>query len=176
MMTLLNHWFRSWLGICLLRRSPQDDPRSYTGLTLALLLYAVTDILVAGGGSGWWAALGMTAIDVLVMVLLTAALLSLSGKSVRLMQTLTALAGAGGLLGLLALPAVRQSASYTTDDQLPTLLVVFWLVLMVWSIVVRAHIYRHALSINYALATAVAILQAFLVFRLVGRLFPETGA
>ena len=176
MMAWLNHWLRSWLSVILLRRGPQDDPRSYAGLALALLVYVVTDVLVAGGGSNWSAAWGMTAIDVLVMALLTAALLSLSGKNTRLLQTLTALAGAGGLLGLLALPAVRLSANYSADDQLPGLLVVFWLVLMVWSIVVRAHIYRHALSVNFALATAVAILQAFLVFKLVGRLFPETGA
>lgn len=171
----LTHWMRSWFSICLLRRKPQQDPLSCAGLSLALLLYIATDVLVAGANSGWLVAWGMTGLDVLVLVLVPVILLQLTGRRGRLLQTLTAMAGTGGLLGLLVLPVVQQGGIDNESQQTSGLLVIFWLVMMIWSVVVRAHIYRHALSVNYAAATAVAIVQSFMVFKLVDHLFPQVG-
>ena len=171
MFNWLNYWVRSWFGICLLKRTPQDDPVSYSGLVLALLLYIFSDVLVAAASSGWRVAWGMTALDVLVMVILTAVLLQATQKSVRLLQTLTALAGTGGLFGLMVLPAVQSAA--VSGQQSPAFLVIFWLVMMVWSVMVRAHVYRHALSLNYAAGVAIAIVHAVLVLKLVDHWFPQ---
>ncbi len=171
MFNWLNYWVRSWFGICLLKRGPQDDPVSYTGLALALSLYVFSDLLVAAASSGWKVAWGMTGIDVVVMIILTVALLRFTHQSTRLLQTLTALAGTGGLLGLLVLPAVQSAAS--TNHESSAMLVIFWLVMMVWSVVVRAHVYRHALSLNYTAGVAVAVVQAMIVLKLVNHWFPQ---
>lgn len=175
MFSWLNHWLRSWFGICLLKRAPQDDPASYSGLVLALSLYVISDLVVAGTSSGWKVAWGMTAIDLLVMIVLTVVLLQFTHKSTRFLQTLTALAGTGGLLGLLVLPAVLSVSANHQAQQSSALLVIFWLVMMVWSIVVRAHVYRHALSLNYATGVGVAIVQAVIVLKLVDHWFPQVG-
>jgi hypothetical protein len=175
MFNWLNHWMRSWFGICLLKRTPQDDQFSYSGLMLGMTLYVASDFLVAAASSGWKVGWGMTAIDVLILIALTFFLLKFTNKSERFLQTLTALAGTGGLLGLIVLPAVQSTAFNTPTQQNSGMLVLFWLVMMVWSVVVRAHIYRHALSQNYATGAAVAIVQAMIVLRLVNHWFPQAG-
>ena len=171
MLNWINYWIHSWFGICRLKRGPQDDPVSYTGLALAVSLYVFSDVLVAAANSEWKVAWGMTAIDILVMLVLSFAVLQLTHKSARLIQTLTALAGSGGLLGLMVLPALQSAA--TNQQSSPAWLVIFWLVMMVWSIVVRAHVYRHALSLNYTVGVAVSIVQAVMVLQLLNYWFPQ---
>lgn len=175
MFNWLNYWIRAWFGICLLRRAPQDDAFSYSSLVLAFVLYITSDVLVAAASSSWQVAWGMTAIDVLILVLITFFILKFTNKSPRFFQTLTALAGTGGVLGLMVLPAVQQANTGHTEQQTSGLLVMFWLIMMVWSVVVRAHIYRHALSLNYAVGAAVAIVQAIMVLMLVDHWFPQVG-
>ena len=50
-----------------------------------------------------------------------------------------------------------------------------WLMLLVWSISVQAHIYRHALSTRYGVGLLVAGLQMVLVISLLETLFPQVA-
>jgi len=167
----------SWLEQCLLSRAPQADPASVTTLSWALLAYATIDLLQARTGSDWQTSLGMTALDMLIMVLFSWAVLRLAKKSVRYLQTLTALAGTGAVLGLVGLPLIQQAAQAHPDEGPAGTLVLGWLVLLVWSILIQAHIYRHALSTRYGAGLLVAGLQMVLVISLLGMLYPRaTGS
>ncbi len=163
----------AWLELCLLRRAPQDDAASPAALWLALLLYTVTDVVIAAASSSLRVALAMTAVDVAVLAAFSWALLRLTGRPARLLQTLTALAGSGVILGVLALPLVQQAAAAQRNDAPAAGLAMLWLVLVVWSVVVRAHIFRHALSAGFSVGMLVAVLHAVLLFGLVEYLFPR---
>lgn len=169
----IRRWLQSWLEQCLLRRAPQADPVSGTALGWSILAYVTMDLLQARASSGWQTSVGMTTLDTLVMVLFSWAVLRLTNKTARYVQTLTALAGTGTVLGLLGLPLIQQVARAHPDDGPAGMLVLGWLMLLVWSISVQAHIYRHALSIRYGAGLLVAGLQMVLVIILLETLFPQ---
>ncbi|MFQ5642472.1 MAG: hypothetical protein ACE5FQ_02120 [Thiogranum sp.] len=168
-------WLMSWLEQCLLRRAPQADPVSLAALGGALLAYLVMDLLQARASSGWPTSLAMTVLDTLVMILFSWSVLRLTKKTARYPQTLTALAGTGAVLGLIGLPLVRQAAQLQSGEGPTGALVLGWLMLLVWSVTVQAHIYRHALSARYAAGLLIAILHMVLVISLLETLFPPVA-
>ena len=168
-------WLLSWLEQCLLRRAPQADPVSVRALGGALLAYLMLDLLQARASSGWQTSLGMTALDMLVMVLFSWSVLRLTKKTARYLQTLTALAGTGAILGLVGLPLIQQAAQAQSGEGPTGTLVLGWLMLLVWGITVQAHIYRHALSVRYGVGLLVAGLHLILVIGLLETLFPPVA-
>jgi len=171
----IGRWLLSWLEQCLLRRAPQADPVSATAMGWSLLAYVALDLLQARASSDWQTSLGMSALDVLIMVLFSWSVLRLTKKTARYMQTLTALAGTGAVLGLVGLPLIQRAAQVHMDEGPSGTLVLGWLLLLVWSISVQAHIYRHALSTRYGAGLLVAGLQMVLVISLLETVFPRTA-
>jgi cytochrome b len=172
---LIKRWLVSWLLQCLLRRAPQDDPLSYSALQWSIVAYVLMDLWQARASSDWPATLGMTLLDTLVMVLFAWTLLLLTKKSARLVQTLTALAGTGTVLGVVGLPLILQAARTQTEDGPAGILVLGWLLMLVWSIAVQAHIFRHALSTGYGTGLLLAGLHTVLIVTLVETLVPRVA-
>ena len=172
---LITRWLVSWMQQCLLRRAPQDDPLSYTALWWSIAAYALMDLLQASIGSDWPDALGMTILDILVMIAFVWVLLRLMTKSARFAQTLTALAGTGTLVGVVGLPLILQAARAQAEGAAAGILVLGWVLILVWSIAVQAHIFRHALSAGYGTGLLVAGLHTVLIVVLVGTLFPRVA-
>jgi hypothetical protein len=168
-------WPLSWLEQCLMRRAPQDDPLSYSALLGSLAAYVILDLSQAGASSGWVVSVGMTVMDTLVMIVFTWTVLMVVKKSPRFIQTLTALAGTGAVLGVLGLPLVYQAAKAHQADGPSGALVLGWLVLLAWSIAVQAHIFRHALSTRYGIGLMVAALHTVLAISLLETLFPRAA-
>ena len=171
----IQRWLMSWLQQCLLRRAPQDDPLSYSALRWSLAGYALLDLLQAGAGSDWSVSVGMTVLDILVMVLFVWAVLLLSKKSARFSQTLTALAGTGVVLGLLGLPLILSATRAQGAADPAGIVVIGWLLLLFWSIAVQAHIYRHALSTGYGTGLLLAGLHTVLIIILLEAVFAPTA-
>ncbi len=163
----------SWLQQCLLRRAPQDDPVSYRALMQALSGYVLVDLVQVSASSGPGVSLGMTLLDVLLMVVFAWVILRVTGKTQRFVQTLTSLAGTGMILGLAALPLVQLAASAHRNNEPMTDLVLGWLMLLVWGISVQAHIFRHALSVRFGTGLMLAGLHTALAIGLIETLFPQ---
>jgi hypothetical protein len=66
-----------------------------------------------------------------------------------------------------------QAARTQAEDAAAGILVLGWLLMLVWSIAVQAHIFRHALSAGYATGLLVAGLHMVLIITLVETLFPR---
>jgi cytochrome b len=171
----IKRWLVSWLQQCLLRRAPQDDPLSYSALQWSIVAYVLMDLLQARASSDWPASLGMTTLDTLVMVLFAWTVLLLMKKSARLVQTLTALAGTGTVLGIVGLPLILQAAQTQAEGDPAGILVLGWLLMLVWSIAVQANIFRHALSTAYGSGLLLAGLHTVLIVTLVETLFPRAA-
>jgi hypothetical protein len=166
-----NLW--SWLQQCLLRRAPQDDPVSYPALMLALSGYVLIDVVQASASSSLKVSLGMTLADTMLMVVFAWVILRITGKTQRYVQTLTSLAGTGMILGLASLPLVQLASRAHLNDEPMAGLVLGWLMLLVWSISVQAHIFRHALSVRFGFGLMLAGLHAVLAISLIETLFPQ---
>lgn len=144
---------RALFNILRLRSGPQDLP---AGATLSVLLAAawlmqaiLTDRALDGPDS---APRSLLAIGVQFGAIML--LLKLRNLSARIPQTISALAGTGFMLGLLAFllltgidPARPQPG-----------LALAYLGLFLWSLAVDGHIYRHALSIKMSMGILVAVL------------------
>ncbi len=163
-----------WLDICLLRAGPQDLPVSQLLLGLTLAGYLLISTLLALPGYPAFTALQIAVIDLILLTAFAGSILYLTGNLARINQTLSALAGAGTLLGLLALPLVQSLYRAQDAEQLSLPVLMFWLLLMGWNLLVVAHIIRHALSVILPIAVVIAVLYTLLAMQLITALFPQT--
>jgi len=165
-----------WFEICLLCAGPQDLPASRELLGLALASYALVSFLLSLPGYPLVTAVQMALVDAVLLIMFAITLLYFLGKMARLNQTLTALAGTGTLLGLLALPVMPLLLPDQEAKQQPLLASLLWLLLLGWSLIVVAHIMRHALSVNLPVAIGVAILYTLVAMQILNALFPLSVA
>ena len=156
-------------SICLLRKGPEDVPASPVLLKLCLLSYGLIGLLglLLMANAEASAAMLQMAIDIVLLVALVFGILNIRGYRARFVQTLTALAGTGTLLGLIFLPlapGMRHGIG-------PLLL----LGLMVWNIAIITHILQHALSTSHGIALAYTLSYVAISLAVMGWLLPQTG-
>jgi hypothetical protein len=162
---------RAWFEICLLRRAPQDLPASSYLLGVSLCCYGLVSVLVSSQSYTLSMALLLTLVDLGLLVMFAWSLLYLQNKIARLNQTLSALAGTGSLMGLIALPLLLTLAPDAGADTVPASLQSLWLLLLLWNLVIMAHIIRHALSSSFAIGFGISLLYALLNMQVIVTLF-----
>lgn len=152
--------FNLFWDICLLRKGPQNVPASLDLLRLSLVAYCgsgLLAVLLDMPQTSFGLALLLTAADVALLTALAYLGLYLLGRLGRFTQTLTALAGVGTLLQLIALPLGLWYQHALASDGAPELPAMLWLLLLAWSIVATGHILRHAFSVSFGLGVLYAI-------------------
>ena len=153
--------FDTFLDIGLFRKGPQDLPASKSLLQLTLLLYAGSGFLVLAVGASnrisWLSALALTAFDIALLAGLGYLGLLLFGYGSRALQTLSALTGVGSLLQFVALPLVLWVEQAQLRNSGATLPILLWLMLLIWSIAVMAHILQQAFSTSRMIGTFCAL-------------------
>jgi len=164
---------RYWLEVCLLRAAPQDGPSSGFILAFSMTCYLMISVLVLSGSFGMAAGSQVALVEMLLLAVFMFVMLYLAGKSTRLGQTLSAVTGAGSLLGLFSLPLVLISGPVTEDASLPAIISAAWLVLLLWNLLVSAHIIRHALSSSFATGAGVSVLYMVVSMQFIATLFPQ---
>lgn len=164
-----------WFDICLLRAGPQDLPVSRVLLGLMLSGYLLVSTLVSLPGYPVATAMQIAVTDLGLLLAFAGSLLFITGNMARLNQTLTALAGSGVLLGLLALPLVQSLYQAQDAEQVSVAVLMFWLLLMGWSLLVVAHIIRHALSVTLPIGVGLSVLYTLVAMQLITTLFPQVN-
>jgi hypothetical protein len=149
-----------------LRSGPQDLPGGWALAALVTAAYLAQGLYadqMMGDGDG---AL-RSVLSILLQFGIVAALLQTRQLSVRLPQTISALAGTGFIFGLVALLILSR----LEPGQPQPNLVLMYLALFFWSLAVDGHIYRHALSIKMRLGVLLAVLIFGVNFVLMQALF-----
>jgi hypothetical protein len=149
-----------------LRAGPQDLPASW-GLTFLLLAAYIGLGIFSGRALGGEDAVARSLAINALQVVAVVALLQLRKFPERIPQTLSALAGAGIILGALAYGLLAQADPAVNQPLLP----LAWFGIFIWSLVVDAHIYRHALAVSMAQGVLVAVLLLAASYMLVEGLF-----
>lgn len=161
-------------GLCMLKTAPQDLPASPFLLGLTLLAYFVMSMLVSVLQWPIPQAVLTALLDTLLLTILCYALLWARLFGGRFLQTLTALAGSGALLGMIAVPLIlwqkQAGAPANGIAGLPSLLLLIW---TAWNVVVVGHILRHALSTLFALGIGLAGVYAYITFQLIRIFLPD---
>ena len=155
------------LDLMRFRAGPQDLPAGWgVAMLVALACGAqglLADRMLDGAGAAPRSLLALS-----VQVTATWALLWLKRVPLRLPQTITALAGSGFLFSLISIGLLLQ----TTPEGFSPGLALIWFAVFLWSLLVDAHIYRHALSITMSLGVLIAVLGFALNFLVIEALFP----
>lgn len=149
-----------------LRSGPQDMPKGWPIAAIVSLAYVSQGFMadrILGDTDG--APRSLLAIGVQFGVI--AILLNFRNYSSRLPQTLTAMAGTGFLFGLVSLLILTRIEPGRSQPDLALL----YLGLFAWSLVVDAHIYRHALSIKMPIGVLLAVLIFAATFSLLKAVF-----
>ena len=164
-----------FLQICLLRLRPQDLPTSATLLLLVLLVHTLIGVAVAAVDLQFGQAIAAGVIDTALLCGLTSGLLVLSNLRARTIQTLTALAGAGSVIGFVAYPVSLWIHDAHHASQESPALALLLLAVLGWSLVVSGHILRHALSAPYYLGLLVSVAFYWISIKILGGLFAISG-
>jgi hypothetical protein len=160
----------AFFDICRLRLRPQDLPASSVLLSLTLLLYLVVTGILSLMQFPVKEAMLLSLVEIGLLVVLTSSLLYITHYAARMTQTITALAGTNSLLGIFAFPLVLWIDFYNGDVTLPVLLL---LGLIVWNLVIHAHILRHALGVSFFIGFNLTLVIQFLTFSIINQVVPK---
>jgi hypothetical protein len=160
-----------FIDICLLRAKPQDLPVSsfLFGLTIVVALVTAIPGLVLTMKSISTALAAAAMNTVLVLIFLRGGLYFMKMEP-RFLQTATALFGSGAMLDLLAIPVYLMLVPEPGTNVASLLGSLFFLLLLVWSLIVAGHILRHSLEIKLGGGVAIAVLYYVLIGLLVQQL------
>lgn len=166
----------AFFDVCRFRLRPQDLPASGALLGFAVAGYLCAEFLLASIELAPGSAALTALLDAAALAGFTALVLAVRGYRERLLQTLTALAGSGLVLGLIAWPVARWLAAARAAGQDPGAAALVWLALLVWSLLVCAHVYRHALATRFAVGLGVSVLYVWLLVTIAWTVFPPRPA
>lgn len=163
-----------FFDIATLKIGPEDLPASRFLLGLATIAYLATGALsVALYADGFGEALQQLSVDLGLTVAFFALVLVLYGKRRRLLQTMTALLGAGALLSALALPlAAWLHWLESTGRPGATLPAAGIYLVVLWSIVVTGHIVHRALEIPFVGGLVIGLVYFVVNLATFATLFP----
>jgi hypothetical protein len=153
----MNQLFHLFFDICLLRKGPQDVPASafLTGTVTAINMIIATlgSVLV----SGFVVGIEESLLGLALSVVMLAIVLQLSGRMARFQQTFTAIMGCEVLFHFIMVPISMMLISSTETDATAQFTAILWIILVVWYLVVIAHILRHAMTTNLFLALVISL-------------------
>lgn len=145
--------FSRLLALVVLRLGPQDLPAGASPLVLAIVLYIAASSLSMAIGQPPEHAVAVMALAALLPLLLVRIVLILAQKAGRWVQTLTALFGSSAVLTIASLPL----ATVAGREEPPLIAALASLAFFIWSFIVDAHIWRHALEVRFITGLAVAM-------------------
>ena len=153
---------RTFFYVCLLKYRPQDVPASRELLALSVGVYFLLDLLLAKLDENIANALPAALVDTVFLLAFTLLLLLLRRTPGRWTQTVTAMAGTGIVFGLLLMPGVIILSGSGPMTVIQQLLSILLYLVLIWYVVVLAHIFRHAMSSSFALGIFISMIYLLL--------------
>lgn len=153
----MNQLFHLFFDICLLRKGPQDVPANSFLLSMVTVVNFMIAMLASALVSGFLVGLEETLLGLALTVITLAIVLQLSGRMARFQQTFTAIMGCETLFHFIMVPISMLLITSKETDAIAQFTAVLWLFLVLWYLVVIAHILRHAIATNFALALIISL-------------------
>lgn len=168
----MNELLRAMARIALLRQDPSVLPGSIVLVVLTGAIYAVLSAISASivFEDGHW--FGRMLLDLALTLSVSWFLLAVTKRGHRFRQTIASLFGTAILLAplMIALEWLLQYAGTVYLIKLLAWAALF--VVVIWSLLIVAHILKSALEIGYVTSTALALTWFFLGRVVMYRLFP----
>lgn len=146
------------IDICLFRAGPEDVPARTGLLQMALLAYLLVGVAINLLDTSWTLSLTVSIADLIILLAFIWLLLRGYQHLPRLNQTLTALTGCSVLLGILVMPFLAVFYQYEETESMASVLLLLLMAMMLWSLMVTAHILRRALDCSAPVAVGWTVL------------------
>jgi hypothetical protein len=143
--------------ICAFRAGPQDLPASSSFLLMAIAAYWLVGVMGLAIQMPLPSALLQAAVDLALLSGLAWLGLRVRNHTARFTQTMTALAGTGALIGLVAWPVVLWMTQVAAAGQGGGLATLVFLLVLGWSLAVTAIIVQAAMAIPRGMAIAFTV-------------------
>ncbi len=149
--------FSRFIDLCLFRASPSDIPASQQLMKVTLVIYFILMVIVNQLDVSWNTSLLISLADILVMIIFVRILLNFRNLKVRYVQVVTALAGSGCVMTIVAFPIMWWFYQTDPDQQATSIAMMMMIALLIWGLMVVAQIFRHALDVRSGTATIITI-------------------
>ena len=147
-----------FIDLCLFRASPSDLPVSQSLLKITLLSYFALGVIINQLDATWLTSFFVSLADVFIMIMAAYLLLNYRGLQARYTQTLTALAGTGCCISIIGLPILWQFYQLEPEQQAVSFLFLLLVVLLLWSLMITAQIFRNSLGVKPGMAMMLTIM------------------
>ena len=164
------------IALLILKAAPQDLPYS-TQLAVKLIAgYVFSGIIVLQTTVNPDDLIQGMLLGLLIQLVFTYAVLRALGRSERFVQTLSAIIGVGVLFNFIAWPVLSMLNDVTASDTMRSSLSLVFLMVMSWEVLVKAHIYKHALEMKMFSALALSFSLFFISIALSQLFFPAASS
>ena len=164
------------LALMVLRSAPQDLPYS-SQLTVQLAVaYIVSGILVLRTTLNPDDMLAGVFLGFIVQYVFTYFVLQALNKGARFVQTFCAVLAVGLLFNLLSWPVFAALTDESISETIKASMSLAFLLIISWEVLVKAHIFRHALEMKMFSALVLSFSLFFITVALSQLFFPVEGA
>ena len=164
------------LALLILKSAPQDLPYSPLLTVQLVVAYILSGFIVLQTTLDPDDIFAGLLLGVLIQYVFTYFVLLTLNRRQRFVQTFCAIIGAGILFNLLSWPIFTVLADENTRESLKPLMSLLFLLIISWEVMVKAHIFRHALEAKMFSALALSFSLFFISIALSQLLFPTEVA
>lgn len=164
------------LSLLILKSAPQDLPYSPGLIVQLVLAYILSGIMVLQTTLAPDDLFSGLLLGLLIHYVFTYSVLRALDKSARFVQTFCAILGISILFNLLSWPVFSVLSDETTQEAIKSSMSLIFLLIISWEVLVKAHIFRHALEMRMFSALALSFSLFFISIALSQLLFPGDGA
>ncbi len=157
---------RQFTEIAFFKAKPQDLPASNPTLPIAVVVALLTYIIASSSESDLFLSIKRAILDLLVTAVFLYGGLLLQKRPTRFYQSFSALAGAGAVINVMAIPFMFGVGS---GEQVSALAGFILFLLFGWSLALSAHIFRHTFELSMpgsALAAIIYVMTAIQISQL----------
>ena len=160
------------LALLFLKSAPQDLPFSLSYVVRLAVIYVFSGLLVLQTTLNPDDSLAGMILGLGVQYIFTFSVLRALNRSARMLQTFSAILGVGIIFNLISWPVFAILADEAAADSMRSSMSLLFLLLISWEVLVKAHIFKHALEMKMFSALALSLSLFFISVALSQLLFP----
>ena len=164
------------LAMLILRSAPQDLPYSPVLTGQLAVMYLLTGLIVLQTTLNPEDLYAGLLLGLIVQYVFTWLVLGALKLRARFIQTFAAMMGVGLLFNLMSWPVFSTLSDASNSDSLKATMSLIFLMLISWEVLVKAHIFRHAMEMKMFSALALSFSLFFISVAFSQLLFPVEAA
>ncbi len=163
---------QKYLQLVLLRITPQELPGQPIALWISVAAAFIASLAGLLFAYRFGDAVLRSVLAILVPGVLVYAMLGVKNLQSRFVQSYSALCGSAAVIYIIALPLLPAFFSAAADSSSGKLIIFIVLLLDIWTLLITAHIFKHAFEVGFASAISLAVVMMIVTLLTIETLAP----